>query len=155
MLALFQHPEERLPAVQTRHQGLHHSHLFARLVAEGRLTPAGQASFGKVMFHDSCYLGRHSDTFEAPRTVLLAATTDTAPAAFGRNHENGFCCGAGGGRMWLEEQSGTRINLEWIREAMQQRPDTLCVSCPYCMTMMEDGLKDLGVARSGYGISPR
>jgi Fe-S oxidoreductase len=57
--------------------------------------------------------------------------------------------------MWLEEQSGTRINLEWIREAMQQRPDTLCVSCPYCMTMMEDGLKDLGVARSGYGISPR
>ncbi len=124
---------------------LHHSHLLARLVAEGRLTPAGQASFGKVMFHDSCYLGRHNDTYEAPR-IVLAAATGTAPAEFGRNHENGFCCGAGGGRMWLEEQSGTRINLERIREAMQQRPDTLCVSCPYCMTMMEDGLKDLGVA---------
>jgi len=60
--------------------------------------------------------------------------------------ESGFCCGAGGGRMWMEEQSGTGINIERVMEAMKQHPDTLCVSCPYCMTMIEDGLKDLGVA---------
>jgi len=99
-----------------------------------------------MIFHDSCYLGRHNDTYEAPRAVLQAATGKSA-GEFERKRENGFCCGAGGGRMWMEEQSGTRINLERVKEAMEQQvPDTLCVSCPYCMTMMEDGLKDLGVA---------
>jgi len=124
---------------------LHHSQLIAQLVQEGRLKPAGQPEVGTVIFHDSCYLGRHNDTYEAPRAVLTAAT-GKSPAEFERNYENGFCCGAGGGRMWMEEQSGTRINLERVKEAMKQQPDTLCVSCPYCMTMMEDGVKDLGVA---------
>jgi len=125
---------------------LHHSQLIGQLLASGKLTAAKHAKLGNVMFHDSCYLGRHNDTYEAPRAVLQAAT-GKAPGEFGRNRENGFCCGAGGGRMWMEEQTGTRINLERVKEAMQQTvPDTLCVSCPYCMTMMEDGLKDLGVA---------
>ncbi|MDD2735403.1 MAG: (Fe-S)-binding protein [Desulfuromonadaceae bacterium] len=124
---------------------MHHSQLIAELVTSGRLKIPKQAGREKVIFHDSCYLGRHNDTYKAPRSVLIAAT-GKAPAEFGRNHENGFCCGAGGGRMWLEEQSGARINLERVKEAMQQQPDTLCVSCPYCMTMMEDGLKDLGLA---------
>lgn len=124
---------------------LHHSQLIAQMVEEGRLKPARQPDLGAVIFHDSCYLGRHNDTYEAPRTVLTAAT-GRAPGEFERNHENGFCCGAGGGRMWMEEQSGTRINLERVKEAMKQQPDTLCVSCPYCMTMMEDGVKDLGAA---------
>ena len=124
---------------------LHHSQLITQLVESGRLKLPRQPNLGKVIFHDSCYLGRHNDTFDAPRTVLTAAT-GTAPGEFERNRENGFCCGAGGGRMWMEEQSGTRINLERVKEAMKQQPDTLCVSCPYCMTMMEDGLKDLGAA---------
>ncbi|MGD0584865.1 MAG: (Fe-S)-binding protein [Oryzomonas sp.] len=124
---------------------LHHSQLIASLVESGRLKVPGRLDLGKVLFHDSCYLGRHNDTYEAPRTVLTAAT-GKSPDEFARNHENGFCCGAGGGRMWMEEQSGTRINLERVKEAMKLQPDTLCVSCPYCMTMMEDGLKDLGAA---------
>jgi Fe-S oxidoreductase len=123
---------------------LHHSQLIDQLAKTGRLKLPQQSGQGKVIFHDSCYLGRHNDTYEAPRAVLQAAT-GRLPGEFGRNRENGFCCGAGGGRMWLEEQSGFRINLERVKEAMAQQPDTLCVSCPYCMTMMEDGLKDLGL----------
>lgn len=123
---------------------LHHSQLIDQLAKTGRLKLPQQSGQGKVIFHDSCYLGRHNDTYEAPRAVLQAAT-GRLPGEFGRNRENGFCCGAGGGRMWLEEQSGSRINLERVKEAMAQQPDTLCVSCPYCMTMMEDGLKDLGL----------
>ena len=127
---------------------VHHSQLIAHLVDSGRLKVperTGESQDAKIVFHDSCYLGRHNDTYEAPRAVLKAATGN-APGEFGRNRENGFCCGAGGGRMWMEEQSGTRINLARVTEAMEQQPDTLCVSCPYCMTMMEDGLKDLGLA---------
>jgi Fe-S oxidoreductase len=124
---------------------IHHSELIAELTSSGRLKLPKQPDHGKVIFHDSCYLGRHNDTYEAPRTVLKNAT-GKAPAEFGRNRENGFCCGGGGGRMWMEEQGGSRINLERVKEAMKQEPDTLCVSCPYCMTMMEDGLKDLGLA---------
>jgi len=124
---------------------IHHSQLIARLIESGTLKIPKPAEQGKVVFHDSCYLGRHNDVYEAPRTVLTAAT-GKPPGEFERNHENGYCCGGGGGRMWMEEQTGNRINLERVKEAMQLQPDTLCVSCPYCMTMMEDGLKDLGVA---------
>ncbi|HKK01302.1 MAG TPA: (Fe-S)-binding protein, partial [Desulfuromonadales bacterium] len=96
---------------------------------------------GKVLFHDSCYLGRHNDEYQAPRRVVAAAT-GSDPGEFERRGESSFCCGAGGGRMWMEEHSGTRINLERVREALDQQPETICVSCPYCMTMFEDGLKD-------------
>jgi Fe-S oxidoreductase len=125
---------------------LHHSQLIEQLVESNQLKLIKQSRQGNIIFHDSCYLGRHNDTYEAPRAVLKAATGQS-PGEFERNQENGFCCGAGGGRMWMEEQTGTRINLERVKEAMKHKlPDTLCVSCPYCMTMMEDGLKDLGAA---------
>ena len=125
---------------------LHHSQLIGQLIETGRLVLPHRAEIGKTVFHDSCYLGRHNGTYEAPRQVIRAAT-GMVPAEMGRTKQNGFCCGAGGGRMWMEEQTGTRINLERVREALQHEPDTLCVSCPYCMTMMEDGLKDEGAER--------
>jgi Fe-S oxidoreductase len=125
---------------------LHHSQLIGQLIETGRLVLPNKAEIGKTVFHDSCYLGRHNGTYEAPRQVIRAAT-GTAPVEMGRTKQNGFCCGAGGGRMWMEEQTGTRINLDRVREALQHEPDTLCVSCPYCMTMMEDGLKDEGAER--------
>ncbi|AMV73886.1 heterodisulfide reductase-related iron-sulfur binding cluster [Desulfuromonas carbonis] len=122
---------------------LHHSQLLADLVACGRL-PAGKGrSQGKLLFHDSCYLGRHNDEYAAPRAVVAAASGN-APEEFSRQGENSFCCGAGGGRMWMEEHLGTRINLDRVREALDQQPETICVACPYCMTMFEDGLKDEG-----------
>ncbi|BCG48205.1 Fe-S oxidoreductase [Citrifermentans bremense] len=125
---------------------LHHSELITRLVQEGKLNSAKRVNLGKTLFHDSCYLGRHNDTYTAPRLVIEAAT-GAAPAEFERREENGFCCGAGGGRMWMEEQTGTRINHDRVNEALKQQPDTICVSCPYCMTMIEDGLKDQGAEK--------
>jgi len=122
---------------------IHHSQLLDSLAKSGRLTLPQQKDLGKVIFHDSCYLGRHNDTYLPPRALLTAAT-GSEPAEFSANRESAFCCGAGGGRMWLEEHTGSRINLERVKDAMEQKPDTICVSCPYCMTMLEDGLKDLG-----------
>ena len=125
---------------------IHHSELINRLLDEGKLKVNSQgADLGAVVFHDSCYLGRHNDIYRAPREVIGKAT-GKAPAEFGRNRGESFCCGAGGGRMWLEEHAGTRINRERAREAVDSGADTVCVSCPYCMTMFEDGFKDEGSA---------
>lgn len=127
---------------------IHHAELIQQLLSSGRLKMNQQvSSLGKVIFHDSCYLGRHNDVYEAPRQVVATAT-GTAPVEFDRAREESFCCGAGGGRMWMEEQSGTRINLNRVTEALAKNPDTICVACPYCMTMFEDGLKDKQAAQT-------
>lgn len=121
---------------------VHHTELISRLLAEGKLKMNKQVEeLGKIIVHDSCYLGRHNDIYDAPRDVLSKVSGST-PLEFERNRESSFCCGAGGGRMWMEEQTGTRINRTRVKEAMEQNPDTICVSCPFCMTMFEDGLKD-------------
>jgi Fe-S oxidoreductase len=122
---------------------IHHSELLRNLVRDGRLTVTkATTEMGATVFHDSCYLGRHNDVYEAPREALAAAT-GAAPAEMERNRNNAFCCGAGGGRMWMEEHVGERINITRVKEALEQKPDTICVACPYCMTMFEDGLKDV------------
>jgi len=122
---------------------IHHSELLRDLVKEGRLKlDKTTTAMGTTLFHDSCYLGRHNDIYEAPREVIEAATGN-APAEMERNRNNAFCCGAGGGRMWMEEHIGERINLTRVKEALDEKPDTICVACPYCLTMFEDGLKDL------------
>ncbi|HBA88004.1 MAG TPA: electron transfer flavoprotein [Geobacter sp.] len=122
---------------------IHHSELLARLLEQGRLKLNREVGdLGKLLFHDSCYLGRHNDVYSAPRKALELAT-GKAPGEFSRSGRESFCCGAGGGRMWQEEHQGERINLNRVKEALEQKADTICVSCPYCMTMIEDGLKDL------------
>ncbi|AJE02741.1 (Fe-S)-binding protein [Geobacter pickeringii] len=119
-----------------------HAEFLQGLIAEGRLPlEGGFAGLGTVVFHDSCYLGRHNGVYGAPREVIRRVT-GAPPAELERNREKSFCCGAGGGRMWMEERSGSRINHNRIDEALRVSPDTICVSCPYCMTMLEDGLKD-------------
>ncbi|WP_224982342.1 (Fe-S)-binding protein [Geomonas agri] len=120
----------------------HHSELINDLIKAGKLQPAASAKFGRVVFHDSCYLGRHNEVYEAPRDVLRAATGREV-LEMGRTRENAFCCGAGGGRMWLEEHEGTPINCNRVQEALAQQPETVCVSCPFCMTMFEDGIKEV------------
>jgi Fe-S oxidoreductase len=125
---------------------IHHSELLQKLLAEGRIKPEREMKeLGSVMYHDSCYLGRHNGIYDEPRQIIAAITGDQ-PKEMGRNRENGFCCGAGGGRMWMEEFSGERINHARVGEALESKPDTICVACPYCMTMFEDGVKDKGAA---------
>ncbi|HEY5513766.1 MAG TPA: (Fe-S)-binding protein [Geomonas sp.] len=125
---------------------IHHTEMIAQLLASDKLRLNREVSdLGNILFHDSCYLGRHNGIYEAPREALKLAT-GSAPGEFGRSGKESFCCGAGGGRMWQEEQHGERINLNRVKEALEKQPDTICVSCPYCMTMMEDGLKDLQAA---------
>jgi len=122
---------------------IHHTELIQQLLKDGKLKLTGNVDLGKTVIHDSCYLGRHNNIYEAPRADIAAAT-GKAPAEMERNHKRGFCCGAGGGRMWLEESLGIRINIERTEEALKSDPRTICVACPYCMTMFADGLKDKG-----------
>lgn len=121
----------------------HHSELLRNLIQAGSLKlEQSPRARGATLIHDSCYLGRHNDVYDAPRKVIAAATGQ-APAEMERNRNNAFCCGAGGGRMWMDEHIGERINLARVKEALENKPDTICVACPYCLTMFEDGLKDL------------
>jgi Fe-S oxidoreductase len=121
----------------------HHAEFIEHLLDKGLLNLKRPVDTGRTVFHDSCYLGRHNGVYEAPRAVIREAT-GRLPHELDRHHGQSFCCGAGGGRMWMEEHLGTRINLERVSEALSKCPDTVCVTCPYCMTMFEDGLKDKG-----------
>jgi Fe-S oxidoreductase len=118
-----------------------HVELIHRLLKEGRLELSGKPGLGSVVFHDSCYLGRYNDIYAEPREVI-ASVTGQAPGEMERHHKRSFCCGGGGGRMWMEERVGKRINIERVREALKSSPQAICVACPYCITMFEDGLRD-------------
>jgi Fe-S oxidoreductase len=119
----------------------HHSEFLNDLIQTGRLKLSGSDGFGKILFHDSCYLGRYNNLYEQPRELIRAATGQK-PLELDRVRHKSFCCGAGGGRMWMEESPEHRLNMNRVREALTKSPDTIAVSCPYCMTMFEDGLKD-------------
>ncbi len=117
---------------------VHHSQILSELVAAGRLKPS-QKIDEAVTYHDPCYLGRYNDVVEEPRKIVAAATHRTTEMA--QSRKNSFCCGAGGGLMWAEEPSGKRINHERARQVLETGAEVLTVACPFCMTMMEDGLK--------------
>jgi Fe-S oxidoreductase len=126
------------PQLGGNYEVLHHTQLLARLVAEGRLksvTPVGE----KVTYHDPCFLGRHNKVYTPPREILQAVPGVEATEMH-RCKERGFCCGAGGARMWMEERIGKRINTERIEEALALSPDTISTSCPYCLVMLGDAV---------------
>ncbi|MCE8424218.1 MAG: (Fe-S)-binding protein [Candidatus Methanoperedens sp.] len=121
---------------------IHHTALVNDLIKAGKLKLNSAKYSGNVIFHDSCYLGRYNEIYEAPREVI-ASVTGQRPSEMEHCFDRSFCCGAGGGRMWMEESEGKRINVARVEEAMKKEPGMICVCCPYCMTMFEDGLKGM------------
>ena len=126
------------PQLGGNYEVIHHTQLLAKLVAEGKLTPTERIE-EKLTYHDPCFLGRHNKVYTPPREILDAVPGVQATEMH-RCKERGFCCGAGGARMWMEERIGKRINTERIEEALALSPDTISTSCPYCLVMLGDAV---------------
>jgi len=120
---------------------IHHSTFINSLIKKGSIKVSASLS-GTTVFHDSCYLGRYNNIYTDPREIVRACAGGVQPTEMERHGAESFCCGAGGGRMWMEELVGKRIYLERTKEALRAHPSTIAVACPYCMTMFEDGVKD-------------
>ncbi|MDP4084263.1 MAG: heterodisulfide reductase-related iron-sulfur binding cluster [Bacillota bacterium] len=117
----------------------HHTELLAQLIKEGKLTPKKELN-EVIAFHDSCYLGRYNEVYDAPRDILKAIPGIKLVEAE-RNRDTAMCCGAGGGRMWMEENTGVRINVARTEQLLETNPTIIGSGCPYCLTMISDGTK--------------
>jgi Fe-S oxidoreductase/nitrate reductase gamma subunit len=142
------------PQLGGHYEVIHHSTYIERLL-EQDLVPL-RTEDGKqlvVAYHDSCYLGRYNDVYDAPRETLKRALPVVTVAEPARTRSRGLCCGAGGGRMWMEERVGKRINVERTEELLATGANALAVACPFCMTMISDGAKSLGSEVPVYDIA--
>jgi heterodisulfide reductase subunit D len=130
------------PGLGGNYEVIHHSQLIQQLIDEGKLKTEGGESFKgkKITFHDPCYLGRGNDVYEAPRRAL--EVLDAQLVEMKRCKSNGLCCGAGGAQMFKEPEKGDKdINIERIEEALEINPQIVAAACPFCMTMLSDGVK--------------
>jgi len=131
------------PALGGHYEVIHHSTFLQQLIDEGRIKikEGGNFKGQKITYHDSCYLGRANDIYEAPRKIL--ETLDAELVEMKRCKSNGLCCGAGGAQMFKEPEKGKKdINIERIEDALETQAKTIAVACPFCMVMMSDGIKN-------------
>jgi len=133
------------PQLGGNYEVIHHTQLLARLVKEGKLKPVTPIE-EKITYHDPCFLGRHNKVYTPPREIMEQVPGVQAQEMH-RCKERGFCCGAGGARMWMEERIGKRINAERIEEALGTDPDTISTGCPFCLVMLGDAIS----AKKGSG----
>jgi Fe-S oxidoreductase len=126
------------PQLGGNYEVIHHTQLLAQLVADGRLTPVTPIN-EKITYHDPCFLGRHNKVYTPPREIM-EQVPGVQTQEMHRCKERGFCCGAGGARMWMEERIGKRINVERIDEALGTDPDTISTGCPFCLVMLGDAV---------------
>jgi Fe-S oxidoreductase len=120
----------------------HHTEFIKKLLDEGKIKLTNRVDMGNLVWHDSCYLGRYNEIYEQPRELIQKAT-GRAPTEMSKHHKLSFCCGAGGGGMWMEENEGERINIARSKMAVEVGADTICTACPYCRSMFMDGVKNL------------
>ncbi len=132
------------PQFDARFTVIHHTELLDELVRSGRLRVSRKWG-ERVTYHDPCYLGRYNDIYDAPRRVLRSVCRGEL-VEMHLHKASGFCCGGGGGRVWMEEHEGRRVNQVRVEQAMAVNPDILASACPFCLTMFEDGVKGKGVA---------
>ena len=132
------------PQLGGHYEVVHHSEFLEQLISDGLLDVSEATLEERIVYHDSCYLGRHNDVYMAPRNVIGSLKGIQIVEA-GRNGTKGMCCGAGGSRMWLEETIGTKINDERSRELLDTGASRIATACPFCYIMMDDGVKGHGV----------
>ncbi|MBB6476803.1 Fe-S oxidoreductase [Sphaerisporangium rubeum] len=128
------------PQLGGTYEVVHHTQLLARLVEEGRLTPVTPIE-EKITYHDPCFLGRHNKVYTQPRDIM-ATVPGVTTQEMHRCKDRGFCCGAGGARMWMEERIGKRINTERVDEALTTDPDRVSTACPFCLVMLGDAINE-------------
>ncbi|PWI42516.1 (Fe-S)-binding protein [Streptomyces sp. ICBB 8177] len=141
------------PQLGGHYEVIHHTQLLQHLVDEGRLVPVTPVE-GIITYHDPCYLGRHNKVYTPPREII-AKVPGLRNEEMHRHKERGFCCGAGGARMWMEERIGKRINNERVDEALSLNPDIVSTACPFCLVMLTDsvnGKKNDGVAKESIQV---
>jgi Fe-S oxidoreductase len=135
--------KNEFPQFGGNYEVVHATEFVRRLIADGKIEFNLNGSKG-ITYHDSCYLGRYNEIYDAPRDILqlIPGVTLKEPE---RNRKFGMCCGAGGGRMWMEEEPTQRVNTRRVDQLLEANPDTVAVACPYCMTMIDDGIKGKGM----------
>jgi Fe-S oxidoreductase len=132
------------PQLGGHYEVVHHSQFLEWLLDQGKLDLSNAKLEERVVYHDSCYLGRHNDVYMAPRKVIGSLGGIEVVEAQ-RNGTKGMCCGAGGARMWMEEHTGKQVNVERSQELLATGATKIAVACPFCYIMIDDGVKGEGV----------